>query len=159
MQIRRAAEADVDEMLRLLGAVADEGRWLLTESAADFLRRRQQFVDTAKHERAGLFVAVRAAQIVGQMSVIPEAGGLWGLGMAVEEASRGSGVGSALMQAGIAFARQAGAHKIVLEVFPHNEAALALYEKFGFVREGYRAKHFRRKNGELWDVIPMGLVL
>jgi ribosomal protein S18 acetylase RimI-like enzyme len=40
-----------------------------------------------------------------------------------------------------------------------NEAAIALYEKSGFVREGYHPKQLRRKTGEIWDVISMGLLL
>ena len=46
-----------------------------------------------------------------------------------------------------------------LEVFPHNEAGIALYRKFGFVEEGRRVKHYRRAGGELWDAIVMGLPL
>jgi hypothetical protein len=30
---------------------------------------------------------------------------------------------------------------------------------FGFVEEGRRARHVRRANGELWDLIEMGLLL
>jgi hypothetical protein len=34
-----------------------------------------------------------------------------------------------------------------------------LYRKFGFVEEGRRVKQIRRANGDLWDVISMGLPL
>lgn len=50
-------------------------------------------------------------------------------------------------------------HKLVLGVFPHNTAGIALYEKFGFEVEGHRRKHLRRANGELWDLLEMGLLL
>jgi RimJ/RimL family protein N-acetyltransferase len=40
-------------------------------------------------------------------------------------------------------------HKLSLSVFPHNEAAIALYRKFGFEEEGYRRKQMRRASGEL----------
>jgi RimJ/RimL family protein N-acetyltransferase len=56
-------------------------------------------------------------------------------------------------------ARKAGAHKIALQVWPHNAAAIALYERFGFRREGYLTRHYRRRSGELWDAIIMGLPL
>src|SRR6266508_2058891 len=75
------------------------------------------------------------------------------------EGWRGRGVGSALLRAGIEWARGAGAHKVALQVWPHNAAALALYEKFGFQREGLLRGHYRRRNGELWDAIVMGLPL
>jgi RimJ/RimL family protein N-acetyltransferase len=44
-------------------------------------------------------------------------------------------------------------------VFPHNEAAIRLYRKFGFVEEGRREKQIRRANGEIWDMLEMGLRL
>ena len=40
-----------------------------------------------------------------------------------------------------------------------NEAALALYERHGFVREGYLHRHYPRRTGEVWDAVVMGLVL
>jgi RimJ/RimL family protein N-acetyltransferase len=55
--------------------------------------------------------------------------------------------------------REQGLHKLSLSVFPHNEAAIALYRKFGFVEEGRRIKQYRRASGELWDAIEMGLLL
>jgi RimJ/RimL family protein N-acetyltransferase len=39
-------------------------------------------------------------------------------------------------------------------VFPHNEAAIALYEAFGFRQEGYRQAHYRRGRGYV-DAILM----
>jgi RimJ/RimL family protein N-acetyltransferase len=80
-------------------------------------------------------------------------------GMLVDREWRGRGVGSALLQAAIDWAREQGLHKLCLEVFAHNTAAIALYRKCGFVEEGRRVKHFRRANGELWDSLVMGLPL
>jgi ribosomal protein S18 acetylase RimI-like enzyme len=79
--------------------------------------------------------------------------------MAVARDWRGRGVGSALLAAGIDWGRERGLHKLSLDVFAHNERAIALYRKFGFVEEGRRAKHYRRQSGELWDSIEMGLLL
>jgi len=79
--------------------------------------------------------------------------------MAVARAWRGRGVGTALVHAAVEKARRDGLHKLSLEVFPHNAAAIALYRKFGFVEEGRRRQHYRRSNGELWDSIVMGLLL
>ncbi len=79
--------------------------------------------------------------------------------MGVADGWRGRGIGSLLMEQAVAWSRDQGAHKISLEVWPHNTGARALYEKFGFVAEGRLRRHWRRANGELWDSIPMGLVL
>lgn len=72
---------------------------------------------------------------------------------------RGRGVGSALVAAAIDWARAHDLHKLALGVFPHNEPAIALYRKFGFVEEGRLVRHIRRSDGQLWDLIEMGLPL
>jgi RimJ/RimL family protein N-acetyltransferase len=48
---------------------------------------------------------------------------------------------------------------VALQVWPHNHAARALYRRFGFADEGLLRRHYRRRNGELWDAVVMGLVL
>ena len=37
--------------------------------------------------------------------------------------------------------------------------ALALYRKFGFVEEARLRRHYRQRNGQLWDGVGMGLIL
>jgi RimJ/RimL family protein N-acetyltransferase len=59
----------------------------------------------------------------------------------------------------IEWSREQGLHKLTLSVFPHNEAAIRLYRRCGFVEEGRRVKQMRRAGGELWDLIEMGLFL
>jgi putative acetyltransferase len=63
------------------------------------------------------------------------------------------------MAAGVDWARGEGCHKLELQLWPHNAAARKLYQKFGFVEEGYLHRHYRRQSGELWDAVVMGLVL
>lgn len=79
--------------------------------------------------------------------------------MAILERRRGQGIGTALMDAALAWARTTDAHKVALQVWPDNEAALALYERFGFAREGYLRRHYRRRDGSVRDAIVMGLLL
>ena len=52
------------------------------------------------------------------------------------------------------WARSRGVTKLELHVFPHNEGAIALYDRFGFEREGYRKRHYRRPDGYV-DAILM----
>jgi putative acetyltransferase len=72
---------------------------------------------------------------------------------------RGRGVGSELLAAAIQRARENGLHELVLGVFAHNVAAIALYRKHGFVEEGSRAKQYWRASGELRDSIEMERLL
>jgi RimJ/RimL family protein N-acetyltransferase len=49
--------------------------------------------------------------------------------------------------------------KLEVHVFPHNEAAIKLYESFGFEREGYRKHHYRRSTGDYVDAILMAYLV
>lgn len=79
--------------------------------------------------------------------------------MGILASHRGLGIGNALMRDAIAWATTKDLDKIALHVWPHNESAIALYEKFGFEREGYLRKQFRRRSGDAWDAVAMGLLL
>ena len=74
--------------------------------------------------------------------------------VAVHPERRRSGIGSALLTAVLASAWTLGARSATLEVRPSNAAALHLYERFGFVREGVRRRYYE-DNGE--DAVIMWL--
>ncbi len=73
---------------------------------------------TLRREDAALFVATRGEVVVGELGLYPGWPGVFDLAMLVEDSHRGTGVGSALMRAGIEWANSMHAHKIALEVFP-----------------------------------------
>lgn len=58
------------------------------------------------------------------------------MGLAVDPGARGRGVATALLAAAEQFARAHGGSKLSLRVLSTNEAALRLYERSGFRREG-----------------------
>jgi RimJ/RimL family protein N-acetyltransferase len=76
----------------------------------------------------------------------------------VAASHRRQGVGTALLQAAVEWARKADVHKLELHVFPHNMGAIKLYEKFGFVQEGYRRAHYRRGD-QFTDAILMAYMI
>lgn len=79
--------------------------------------------------------------------------------MMVAPGWRGRGIGTRLVKEGIGWARENGAERIGLDVFPDNAAAIALYEKLGFRRIGVvRGRHVRR-GGEVRDALLMELRL
>lgn len=152
-EIRPAREDDRYPLALLHAAVAEERDGIATEPPVD--------VDAwaARWHLEGTLVAVAGGEVVGSLHVEASRFGFGELGMAVAREWRGRGVGSALLEAAIAWARERGLHKLSLSVFPHNAAAIALYRKYGFVEEGLRVKHYRRASGELWDALEMGLLL
>jgi ribosomal protein S18 acetylase RimI-like enzyme len=153
--VRAAAEADARAMAELFAAVAAERSGIATEPPVDVEERAARFARTA----GGSLVAVAGAQLVGVIHVEASPHGFGELGMLVHRDWRGRGVGSALLREAIVWARGQGLHKLCLEVFAHNEEAIALYRKAGFVEEGRRARQYRRASGELWDAIVMGVAL
>jgi RimJ/RimL family protein N-acetyltransferase len=159
-QVRRARPEDFDAVLRLFEAVAAERRYILTEPPIDHELRRTRFLETIRSDDAFVFVAETGGEVVGELTAFRRTSTSPAMiGMAVLAPWRGRGVGTALMRACLAWARESGVHKLSLEVFPWNEAAIALYRKFGFVEEGRLRKQYRRQSGELWDVLVMGLLL
>jgi RimJ/RimL family protein N-acetyltransferase len=147
-------------IMDLTEEVAREGRWIATEAGFDRAERKARFQAGLADSKRGSFVADAGGTIVGSAGIGQDSAAVpASFGMMVAADWRGRGIGTALLLACIDWARAAGAHKITLEVWPHNDAALALYRKHGFVQEGYQVKHYRRRNGELWDSITMGLPL
>ena len=157
--LRPAREGDFDRLLELYEAVAGEGQWIGGEAPVDrvgFERRfHSEFLEST--EPATMLLAMADDRVVGNVGLRLERG-VVDLGMMVAADWRGRGVGSMLMEAGVSWARGTGAHKLALYLWPHNVAARRLYDKFGFVEEGRLRRHYRRRNGELWDCVVMGLV-
>jgi len=152
-EIRLAEEADRLPLARLFAAVAEERDGIAAEPPLDVERW------AARWDVDQTFVAVAGGEIVGELHLVRTPFGFAEIAMMVAALWRGRGVGSALLGEAIRVAPERGLHKLTLGVFPHNEAAIALYRKFGFVDEGRRPKHIRRASGELWDLLEMGLLL
>lgn len=75
-----------------------------------------------------------------------------------EREVRGKGYGYDAMTLALEFAfRELNLHRIQLTVFSYNEAAIALYEKLGFQREGvYR--EFLERDGQRHDMYLYGIL-
>lgn len=77
------------------------------------------------------------------------------LGMGVRDDWQGKGVGTALMQAAIDLAdKWLNLRRLELEVYTDNQAAIRLYQKFGFTIEGTLAD-FAFRDGQYVDVFAM----
>lgn len=153
MHVRDATFEDCDAIGAGMKVVVEEGRWLATESAsADELANRFRQVIL---EGDPLLVLEEDGGIIGSLGMHgTETSGVLSLGMWVLPAHRGRGGGSMLVEAALA-ARPEHVHKLELEVWPHNEAAIALYRKMGFEEEGLRRDHYRRRDGTLRSSLIM----
>ena len=162
--VRPATPADADALAQLGRAVGSEKEgWLITDrdwrSASD---ERRYLKSLRRYPHAAVLVAETAEGIIGRLSIArdahPASYHVADLGLMVAEGRRRQGVGTALIQEALSWARGAGIRKVELHVFPHNEPAIALYEKLGFRREGYRHMHYRRGRDYV-DAILMALDL
>jgi RimJ/RimL family protein N-acetyltransferase len=153
VEVRPAEDDDRRSVALLFAAVAEERDGIATEPPVNIAER------AANMRLDGTLVALAGGEIVGHLHIDESGFGFGEIGMMVAADWRGRGVGTELVAASIEWARARGLHKLTLSVFPHNEAAIALYRKFGFVEEGRRTKQMRRASGELWDLIEMGLLL
>ena len=160
VRVRRAQPGDAAELVALAEAVGSEAEgWLISErrwrSAGD---ERRYLKAVRRHPDAAVFVAETDAGLVGRLSISrdphPASRHVADLGLMVAKPARRRGVGWALLEQAVAWARASDVRKLELHVFPHNDPAIRLYEKFGFVREGYRKQHFRRA-GTYVDAILM----
>jgi ribosomal protein S18 acetylase RimI-like enzyme len=145
---------DIDAVLLLFDAVAAERLWIGTEPGYD----RQKYRDMLGFSLSngnGMFVADQAGAIVGVVTEYRHDPYGHTIGMLVEADHRGKGVGAALLEQLIGWARQRGIPHLSLLVFPHNERALALYRKFDFVEIDAQAAQIARRSGEAWDAILM----
>ena len=160
LEIRRAVPGDAAGLVELARAVGAEPEgWLIsTEEWRSAAEERRYLRATRRTPHAAVFVAAAPEGLVGRLSVArdphPASFHVADLGLMVAASHRRHGIGRALLEAAVGWAREVGVTKLELHVFPHNEPAIALYEGFGFVKEGYRRGHYRR-GGELIDAILM----
>jgi L-phenylalanine/L-methionine N-acetyltransferase len=164
MIVRRAEPGDAQGLKELGDAVGGEPEgWLVTTNGwRDVADERRYLRAIRRYPNAAVYVAEDDGVVVGRLSVArdqhPASRHVADLGLMVAASHRRRGVGTALLEAAVDWARRAGVRKLELHVFPWNKGAIALYDRFGFVREGYRRGHYRRGD-EYVDAILMAYEL
>jgi RimJ/RimL family protein N-acetyltransferase len=159
--IRPAEPSDAAELVALARAVGAEPEgWLLSDERWSSVREERRYLRAVRHSAAGAVLVAEAGEdLVGRLSIArdphPSSCHVADVGLIVAASHRRRGVGRGLLRAAESWAAEAGVTKLELHVFPHNVAAIALYERAGFEREGYRHCHYRRPNGELVDAVLM----
>jgi len=150
--IRPARPGDARSFLEGYREVVEEGRRIQTEvvdRTVGFYRKRfrRSWDEVEAH-----LLALEGDRVVGSLSIRrhvehPALGHVATLGMHVVRSHRGRGIGSALLAEAFTWARAFGIERIELTVYPHNDAAVALYRRFGFVEEGRLVRHAKKSYG------------
>ncbi len=163
--IERAKPQDAAEMLEYLKDIGGESDNLTfgAEGLPFTAEQEQAWMEEIEDStHSAVFVARMHGRIVGDASFmgsdrerIKHRGDI---GVTVRREMWGKGIGRALMQTAIDFARNAGVEIIHLEVRSDNTRAIRLYESLGFVKIG-QYKGLLKIEGELIDCDLMNLYL
>lgn len=167
VMIREAQPSDAQALLAFVrGTLAEPGLDVPLQADEFDLSVEEEeriLADYVAAENSIMLLAEIGGSIVGQL-------GLHGnkrqalrhaatLGMMVSRDWRGQGIGTALMERAIAWARGTGVlRRIELKVYVRNRPALRLYQKVGFQVEGRRQRAVRQ-DGEWVDDYIMALLL
>lgn len=159
-ELRLIREEDIPAFHCLVDSVAREKKYLAMLQAPPIERMREFVLDNIRHGYAQ-YVAERDGELVGWADIVPgkrdSTRHSGALGMGVARDFRGLGIGYRLLTRAIQHCWDMGLTRIELEVFVHNSAAIALYERVGFQHEG-RLRKARLIDGVYEDVFHMGLL-
>lgn len=116
----------------------------------------------SRNKEDALAVAILDKQVVGYIilrgETIPRVKHRASIVIGVHEVARGKGVGQALFSFIHVLASEWGLHRLELTVMAHNETAIHVYQKMGYVIEGTR-KHSLVVNGEFVDEVALAKIL
>ncbi|HSL54793.1 MAG TPA: GNAT family N-acetyltransferase [Pyrinomonadaceae bacterium] len=158
LKIRRAEVSDYAQVYEMFtSAKVYEGTLQVPYPSRELWQRRlSENIDSVYY-----LVGVIDDRIVGMVSVAtfphrPRRRHAGAIGISVHEEWQGKGVGKELMRAIIDFADNwLNLTRLELEVYADNEAAIHLYERFGFEHEGTMRQHAFR-DGQYVDSKMMG---
>ncbi len=166
LQIRRATKADAQSLIDYVKQVATETDFL-TIGAGDFkftVAQEEQFIEEHNSTANQIFLVAELNQkIVGLLNVSasqkPRLMHIGDFGITVLKEHWHKGIATALIQAMLNWAKASGViRKINLTVQANNEAAIKLYKKFGFEKEG-TIKRGSFANGAFFDDYVMGILI
>lgn len=150
MQIREITVADSEQFSGLLINLARESDYtLLTDveyqaGAASQATRTQQIIDSPAQQ---IYITEDQGEVVGFIAASQGAFQrnlhVCSLMIGVRSHCQGKGAGSGLMRAALDWAQSIGIERTELTVAEDNAAAIALYQKFGFEKEGIKRDAYR----------------
>jgi RimJ/RimL family protein N-acetyltransferase len=167
INIREARPEDAERLIAYVQRVVDEPGSNLELSPGEFnftVPEEEEFLArAAQSDNSVYLIAETNGIIVGGLNC---SGGTRQavrhavvLGITVDHAWRGQGIGTSLLRRAIEWAKDTGiVTRIELFVLERNTIAIYMYQKLGFEVEGRRRKAIFR-DGEYHDELMMGLLL
>lgn len=139
-------ERDLDEVMAIEGAIYTHP-WT-----------RGNFADSLRAGYACMTWRLDG-ELVGYFVLMAAAGEAHLLNLSIAAAWQRHGQGSALLKEAAALGRRLGASNMFLEVRPSNEAAQALYRRFGFRKVATRRDYYPAHQGRREDALVLSLEL
>ena len=163
--LRSGTASDGQALLDVFNLIHGQTDFLLTypeehgytaQQEADFLQRKMDSTDEIEllAELDGKVVGSAGIGSVGRKEKIRHRAEL---GISVDKAYWGLGIGRALTKACIECAKRAGYAQLELEVVAENRSAIALYESVGFEEYGRNPRGFRSRFTGWQEVVLMKL--
>ena len=163
--LRNGTASDGQALLDVFNLIHGQTDFLLTypeehgytaQQEADFLQRKMDSTDEIEllAELDGKVVGSAGIGCVGRKEKIRHRAEL---GISVDKAYWGLGIGRALTKACIECAKRAGYAQLELEVVAENRSAIALYEGVGFEEYGRNPRGFRSRFTGWQEVVLMKL--
>lgn len=144
-KIRPMVAADLDAVILLAQRSGGAPYWT-----------RPIYANAIEQEQTAALVAMADSRVAG-FAVAGQVLDICELeSIVVDPEFRRQGIGNTLLRAILAWSRLCGAHRLELEVRAGNTAAIALYRRAGFLRDGLRRSYYRDPEE---DAVLMGLAL
>jgi RimJ/RimL family protein N-acetyltransferase len=164
LTLRQGRVADAVGLVDYVNAVAAEGRYFLTDRLEHSMTEEHRWIRAHDGGPGGLLIVVvdGEGKVVGNLSATrskySKGKHRAQVGLGMLPPYRGQGVGRALLEECVVWAKAHKVSKLSLEVFSSNRRAIALYRSFGFVDDGTNRRH-HKINGRYVDNLHMALFL
>jgi len=137
--IRYVEPADAEALIAHVNSVGAERVYIHTERLDQSVAEEADLLRQLDRTRTLFLVAVIDGKLVGSSDVqrgrLTKNAHTASLGIAIRKDARGLGLGRALLEDDIRWARESGIRKLSLTVFATNRSAIALYGQLGFAEE------------------------
>ena len=157
VQIIDATLSHAESLHAILDQVAMERRWI-GKVRSPGVDRIRSFIKANRESGHPHLIAVQGDRVLGWIDIIryreKGAGHIGGLGMGLDPACRGMGLGTRLMEEALEAARTQGLLQVSLEVYANNQAGCRLYRRSGF-EETVLRRRIRRLDGHEEDLLGM----
>lgn len=163
MYIEQATINDAEALAALMTRVEQSGTMMANPNERTWTREQVERVIASFQPTTGvLLLAKHAQQPIGYFIIQREKMARTKhrafIVIGIDAQHRGMGVGTALFEAGIAWAKAQHIHRLELTYIATNHAAGALYKKMGFVEEGIKRDSLYI-NGQYENEYYMSLLL